>query len=171
MKKLLMMTLMMCLVGLSYGQDTIVLNNNEKIIAHNLKPGNIPTENPNIWIKGYYYNDDNGTRKAFPLSEIKELLSNKNITQSNIVVKDSPHLYKNDIKLGGYYIENGSKLKNYSLFLQIIGAGIATLGATQEDGNSIVMVGGVLALASIPINVIGNCKISKGGRLIKNYKF
>lgn len=148
----------------------IVLNSNEKIIAHNLKPGNIPTENPNIWVKGYYFNDANGTRKSYPLSEVKELLSNINITKSNIVVKDSPILYKNDINLGGYYIEKGSKLKNYAIILQLVGGGIAILGATQEDGATIAMVGGVIAVVSIPINVIGNSKISKGGRLIKNYK-
>lgn len=58
-----MITLMMCLVGISYGQDTIYTKNNEVIIAKEIVIKNVPTENPNNWVKGMYYTDVLGERK------------------------------------------------------------------------------------------------------------
>lgn len=167
--KLTMITLMMCLMSaILYGQDTIVLKNNEKIIAYNLKAGNLPTDNPNIWIKGYYYKDHNGVNKNIATDDIKEIISSE--SSRAVVIKDSPDLYKNDINLGGYYIEQAGKLKNYAIFCQLIGTGFVILGASQNQ-NSVTIMGGIIGLASLPLCVVANFKLSKGGNKIKKYKF
>lgn len=91
-------------------------------------------------------------------------------TYSVVLINDSPSLYKNNINLGGYYIEQGAKLKNTSMLVGIIGVFIGTVGLSQDIPEPFIIIGGAMVLATIPINIVGNNKIAKGGRLIKTFE-
>jgi len=170
MKKVLVVLVAILTIGSAFCQDTIVTINKEEIVAFNLKPSNVPTSNQNVWVKGYYYNSESGERlniKASEVLDIKMSLNQK--VPTSLVVKETKKSFNNNLNLGGYYIEKGAKLKNTSIVMNLIAAGICGLALTQEEPGQLIVVGGVISLVSLPINIMGNSKIAKGGRLIKKF--
>jgi len=73
MKKIILITLMMFSVVMSYSQDTIFTNTKEVIIATQIKYTKVPSENPNIWVEGIYYNDEKGVRKNIMMTLVKSV--------------------------------------------------------------------------------------------------
>ena len=166
MKKVMMIVLLMCLVGMSYGQDTIVTIKGDTIIATDIKKNNS---------YGYNYIDVEGNKCSIPENKVSHVIIDGEILKANESsdvelpdVKISE--YKNNLNLGGYYIEKGSFIKNNAILLSLLGSGLIALGTFQENGATMIKIGSLVTLISIPINMSGNNKIATGGRLIKNYK-
>lgn len=76
---------MMCLVGMSYSQDTIITNV-DNIVVSDIVYKNVPIvkeDGNTTWVKGYYYTNINNERRTIPLSDVirissKKLPSNEN---------------------------------------------------------------------------------------------
>ncbi len=184
MKKLIMMiTLMMCFVVMSYGQennqddinkqDTIITTDGRVILGTQIKLNNKYIRYNTSGDKQIVYNyiDIDGNQKTILSDKIERISSIKSFVSLDTEMKlsDEKPLSDNDLNLGGRYIEKGGMTKNLALFINL--AGISAVGLGVTEGSSILIkFGAALTLISIPINISGNNQISKGGRLIKNYK-
>ncbi len=84
---------------------------------------------------------------------------------------------QNDLYVAGNLIEKGGKLKNASIALTVVGGAVGGAGITYSvvKGNkdlalvsSAITVG--FGLTALILNIVGNNKIKKGGRVLKNFQ-
>jgi hypothetical protein len=67
-----------------------------------------------------------------------------------------------EIKLNLELIKEGNKIRNTAIHTAIIGTLFAYWGTTRKNGESMIVIGGIVASGSIPLTIIGNRKINKG---------
>jgi len=75
-----------------------------------------------------------------------------------------------EINLAGSELLKYQKKQQTSLLMVIGGAGLAALGATQEDAKPIIMVGGLISSVGVVINISSLSNLKKSSKHLINYK-
>ena len=165
MKKVILTLLTVLVFNLANAQDIIKTTEGKTIEAFNSIVKIVYDKSSGEWVKGIAYKDENGNAKQITLSEVSEYKPSS-ATMLRINPVDE---FKSDLSLAGFHIETGANTKNIAILIALIGGGISSLGASAND-MTMAGVGVFVASVSLPLIVIGNFKLAKGGRLLKNHK-
>jgi len=165
MKNVILTLVTVLVFNLANAQDIIKTTEGETIEAFNSKVKNVYDKSSGEWVKGIAYKDENGNAKQIILSEVSEY---KPFSATMLEINPVDE-FKSDLNLAGFHIEKGANIKNTAILIALIGGGLSSLGVSTND-MTMSGVGAFVASVSLPLIVIGNFKLAKGGRLLKNHK-
>tara|TARA_R110000744_G_scaffold210530_2_gene329655 strand:- start:562 stop:1065 length:504 start_codon:yes stop_codon:yes gene_type:complete len=165
MKNVILTLVTVLAFNLGNAQDVITTKAGETIEAFKSTVKNVYDNDLRKWVKGIAYKDKNGNAKQIILSEVSEYKP-----CAETMLKINPvNEFKTELNLAGFHIEKGANTKNTAVLIALIGGGISCLGVSNND-MTMTGVGAFVASVSLPLIVIGNFKIAKGGRLLRNHK-
>ena len=165
MKNVILTLLTVLVFNLANAQDIIITTEGETIAAFRSTVKDVYDNDLKQWVKGIAYKDENGNAKQIMLSEVSEY---KPFSATMLEISPVDE-FKSDLNLAGFYIEKGANTKNTAILIALIGGGLSSLGLSTND-MTMAGVGAFVTGVSLPLIVIGNFKLAKGGRFLKNHK-